>query len=232
MRAFAVVTLVLLSSVMFSNPAHAQDLRVVVLPKLTVEGAPGDSAALEATAVAAMQKKGLRVVELSAALSGQKAAFSDTVFAGKVPAELSVLNADALCSVQLACSKSADSILDSEIKAYYCVLALKVVRVDSGDVAFGDTHDFTTHGLNGLQALQALLKGRLPAALDEKAQKWLAAWQGESGWEADLFVAKLRDRAAAEKMSEALSKFPGVTGARMLMFKDEYAKFALSGKGG
>ncbi|MBI5529490.1 MAG: hypothetical protein HY897_24460, partial [Deltaproteobacteria bacterium] len=47
-----------------------------------------------------------------------------------------------------------------------------------------------------------------------------------------LFVAKLRDRAAAEKMSEALSKFPGVTGARMLMFKDEYAKFALSGKGG
>jgi hypothetical protein len=223
---------IILAVLALPAPASAQDLRVVVLPKLTVEGAAGDSAALEATAIAAMQKKGLRVVELTAALAAQKAVFSDTVLAGKVPAELSVLNADALCSVQLACSKAADSILDSEIKAYYCVLSQKVVRVDSGDVAFGDTQDFTTHGLNGLQALQALLKGRLPGALDDKAQKWLAAWKGESGWEADLFVSRLKDRAAAEKLQGLLAKVPGVTGARMVVYKDEYAKFMLSGKGG
>jgi hypothetical protein len=211
--------------------ASAQDLRAVVLPKLTVEGQAGDAAALEAAVTVALQKRGLRIVDLPAALSAQKAAFSDSVLAGKIPQELSVLNADAILSAQLNCSKSADSILNSEIKAYYCVLTQKVVRVDSGDVAFSDSQDWTAHGLNGLQALQGLMKGRLPAVLDERAGKWLGAWKGEGGWHVDLLVAKLSDRDAAEKLATALARVPGVTGARLVVTSPSYAKFTLSGAG-
>ena len=85
----------------------AEEIRVVVLPKLTVENAVQNNSSLEAMVIKALQEKGVRVVELSAALSAQKSAFSDTVQQGKVPQELSVLNADALASVQLTCDKNS-----------------------------------------------------------------------------------------------------------------------------
>ena len=94
---------------------QAVDLRVVLLPKMTLEGKTQDAASVETEIANVLTGKSMRIVELSTALKAQKAALSDLVAEGKVPTELSVLNADALLSVQLSCDKNSDGIMGSNI---------------------------------------------------------------------------------------------------------------------
>ncbi|HQJ59576.1 MAG TPA: hypothetical protein PKV35_01160, partial [bacterium] len=93
---FSMVTVVLMMFCYFS--IQAVDLRIVLLPKMTVDGKEYDSASIETEMASILTGKNMRIVELSTALKAQKAALSDLVAEGKVPTELSVLNADALVS--------------------------------------------------------------------------------------------------------------------------------------
>ncbi|HSA33652.1 MAG TPA: hypothetical protein P5077_08005 [bacterium] len=210
---------------------NAEEIRVVVLPKLTVENAVQNHSSLEAMVIKALQEKGMRVVELSAALSAQKAAFSDTVQQGKVPQELSVLNADALASVQLTCDKNSGSVLGSGVASYFCALNSKIIRIDTGDVVYTDSKDHTAHGMNALQAVQLLMKKTVGAEIATGVAEWQKNWAGDGAWGLDLVVTGLPDKQKAESLAGLLGKGDGITGASLKMFVKDFSKYTVSGTG-
>ena len=209
----------------------AEEIRVVVLPKLTVENAVQNNSSLEAMVIKALQEKGMRVVELSAALSSQKAAFSDTVQQGKVPQELSVLNADALASVQLTCDKNSGSVLGSGVASYFCAFNSKIIRIDTGDVVYTESKDHTAHGMNALQAVQLLMKKTVGTEIAAGIAQWQKNWAGDGPWGLDIVVTGLPDKQKAEALAGLLGKGDGITGASLKMFVKDFSKYTVSGTG-
>jgi len=69
---FSMVTVVLMMFCYFS--IQAVDLRIVLLPKMTVDGKEYDSASIETEMASILTGKNMRIVELSTALKAQKAA--------------------------------------------------------------------------------------------------------------------------------------------------------------
>ena len=220
-----------LASMAVTSLAAAQSVRAVVLPKQSVGGKAQRNAAFEAKVAGALQAVGMRVVDLNAALSAQRFAFSDAVQAGKIPTELSVLNADVAASVQLDCSRSSGGVMGSKINAYYCVLSTKVVRIDSGDTIFAETADWTGHGLNALMAVQGVLNKRVEPAVKEAAARWSTKLSAGGPWEIDLAIVDVADRRTARALATAIAELPGVGAARLLVFKKGLVKIVASGEG-
>ncbi|HKU40881.1 MAG TPA: hypothetical protein VJR89_22120, partial [Polyangiales bacterium] len=220
-----------LLSASFAQPLSAQAVRVVVLPSCTLDGQPADEAALDAAVSGALQQAGLRIVDLASALRAQRAALSDAVQAGKLPNELSALNADVLLSLQLRCAQSSDAVLGSKLRAEQCALASKAVAVSSGDVLFARNQSFTGHGLNAQMAVQGLIDKRVPAAVTQASSTWLAALTGADSWEIDLSVARVSDRETGRALAKQLARVPGVTGARLIAYDRGLAKYAVAGRG-
>src|SRR5688500_13399088 len=101
---------------------RAEQVRADLFVKHTMDGKASADAPLEAAALGALSKEGVRLIELDTALSSQKAVFSDLIQAGTLPPALSTLNADALVSVQLACDQSGENLLGSAFRSYLCTL--------------------------------------------------------------------------------------------------------------
>jgi tetratricopeptide (TPR) repeat protein len=211
--------------------AAAQSTRVVLLAEEQRDGRVQHNALLEAAANAALQTRGLRVVELDAALSAQRLLLAASLEQGKVPRELTVLNADAVLSLRLTCDQSSAAVLGSALLAYYCVLGSKVVRLDTGDIAFSDSVELTGHGLNAAMAVQSMLKARARKVLHEQAERWLASLHDADRWEVDLVVTRLSDRATASALAAHLADLPGIDAARAVLWNRGTAKYALSGRG-
>jgi len=230
MRSFKVTgTMMFLLLTMFF--LEATELRIVILPKMTVEGKDYDSSSLEMAVTNTLSERDMRIVELSTALKSQKAALSDLVNAGKVPKELSVMNADALVSTQIACDQSAKSIMGSSLKSWFCVFTTKVVRVDSGDVVHGSSKNFTAPGLNALQAISNAIKKHVGKATDAYAEVWTKSWSNEGKWNLDLIVTGVAEKKKAEEISAALKTIDGVKNSQIVMFKKNLSKITISGEG-
>ena len=226
-----VVSLFLLLAAAWPRPAAAQAVRVVVLAKQTLEGNAAADSGLDSAASGALARAGVRLVDLDAALRAQRFALSDAVQSGRVPNELSVLNADALASLQLRCAHSADKIMGSKIEAQHCVLDSKVVATSSGDVVFAESEAFSGHGLNAQMAVQSVLSTQLPAAIERAAQLWLRRFTQIDAWELDLTVSHVLDRDSARSLSERLRRLPGVNAARMAVYDRGLARYTLAGRG-
>jgi hypothetical protein len=211
--------------------ASAQAIRAVVLPKETREGQLVNDSGLEAVATNVLQQHGIRVLDLDASLRAQRFALSDSVAAGKLPAELTVLNADALASLQLRCSKSSEGVMATKILAFDCALDTKVIRVDTGEVIFANSESLTGHGLNAQMAVQSVLGKQLPDALRGGASRWAAAFTTAASWELELVVTRISDRQTARGLAERIGKLPGVSGARLVVFNAGLAKYAVAGAG-
>lgn len=209
----------------------ALDLRVVVLPKATVDGQPYDAASLETEMSNILTGKNMRIVELDTALKAQKAAFSDLVASGKVPAELSVLNADALVSLQMACDKNSDSIMGSNIKSWFCVINTKVIRVDSGDVIFSDSKNYTATGLNVLAAINTVVKKNMSKNADASVEQWAKNWSNEGRWNMDLMITGIAQKTKVDEIAALLKGVAGVKDAGVVMFKKDISKITVSGEG-
>ncbi len=212
-------------------PLKAVELRVVILPKMTVEGKEYDSSVLEMEVTNTFVKRNMRIIELSTALKAQKAALSDLVNAGKVPEELSVMNADALVSTQIACDKSSDSIMGSKLKSWFCVFTTKVVRVDSGDVVHASSKNFTAPGLNALQAISNAVKKNIGKDTDSYAEVWTKDWSDEGKWNLDLIVTGIVQKSKVDDISSAIKALDGVRSSQVVMFKKNLSKITVSGEG-
>jgi hypothetical protein len=211
--------------------ASAQAIRAVVLPKETRDGQVVADSGLDAVATNVLQQHGIRVLDLDASLRAQRFALSDSVAAGKLPPELSVLNADALASLQLRCSKSSEGVMATKILAFDCALDTKVIRVDTGEVIFANSQSLTGHGLNAQMAVQSVLGKQLPEALKGGATTWAAAFTTAASWELELVVTRISDRQTARALAERITKLPGVSGARLVVFNAGLAKYAVAGAG-
>lgn len=210
---------------------QAVDLRVVLLPKMTLEGKTQDAASVETEIANVLTGKSMRIVELSTALKAQKAALSDLVAEGKVPTELSVLNADALLSVQLSCDKNSDGIMGSNIKSWFCVLNTKVVRVDSGDVIFADSRNYTATGLNALQAVNTAVKKNMNKHTDANVDQWSKNWSNEGKWNMDLIITGVAQKTKIDQINAEIKKIDGVQDSAVVMFKKDLSKISASGEG-
>jgi tetratricopeptide (TPR) repeat protein len=212
-----------------TSQVSAQSIRSVVLCKQTNDGQIVESSSLDAVAIDTLRKAGLRVVEVDSALRAQRQALSDQVQAGRVPNELSSLNADSFVSVQLRCTTGAPKVMQTDVRAEYCVLDTKVVATNSGDVVFSHNQPFTAFGLNPDMAIQTLLKKRIPETLADNAAKWTASLAQVDGWEVDLTVARIPDRETGRTLANQLGELPGVEGVRLSLFDRGLAKYLLAG---
>ncbi|MGI6394627.1 MAG: hypothetical protein ACOX2F_07890 [bacterium] len=227
---FNSIALVLVILCCFS--AQAVDLRVIILPKTTIDGKTlEDSSSIETEVASILTEKNMRIIELSTALKAQKAALSDLVTEGKVPTELSVLNADALVSTQLACDKSSDSIMGSNIKSWFCVLNTKVIRVDSGDVIFADSKNYTAAGLNALQAVNTAVKKNIKKNVVAGVEQWSKNWSNEGKWNMDIIITGVAQKTKIEEINKEFKKIDGVKSSAIVMFKKDFSKISISGEG-
>jgi len=80
-------------------------------------------------------------------------------------------------------------------------------------------------------AVQSVLGKQLPTALKGAADKWAAAFTTAASWELELVVTRISDRQTARALAERISKLPGVTGARLVVFNAGLAKYAVAGAG-
>ncbi len=212
-------------------PLYAQSLRVIVLPKMTIENKEKNASALESNYMKVLKNEKIRVVELGAALAAQKVALSDAVNEGKIPKELSVLNADLVIALQLECSKNSDGIAGSSLRSYFCSLNMKSVRLDSGDVVSADADNFNAVGLNASQAINTKLKDMVPEVAAKSLAKWKQAFSGEGAWDMDVFVSGVSSRKKTVEITKMLEKYEGVDSANIIMFKKDLLKLSLSGSG-
>jgi tetratricopeptide (TPR) repeat protein len=215
----------------FATSASAQTVRAVLLTKHVLDGQNVSESGLDAAATAALQRTGLRMVDLESALRSQRDVLSDQVQAGRVPNELTVLNADVLVSLQLRCSQSSAAVLDSNLHAQFCVLDTKVVSTTAGDVLYAESQRFTGHGLNAQMAVQSLLDKRLPKVVETTANTWLASLARADSWSVDLTVARISDRETGRALAKQLGRLHGVSGVRLLAYDRSLAKYVLAGHG-
>ncbi|MCO4746829.1 MAG: hypothetical protein KC912_18680 [Proteobacteria bacterium] len=215
--------------------AHAQEstpLRVVVVSKVTADGQTRDAGPLDAWVHGALKDAGHRVVDLDSSLRSQSFALSDALASGQVPDELTVLNADAAWSVQLACEKDSGSAAAMGL-TYYCTLTRHVIRISQGDTVYSDSVSW--HDIFGANFGQALFGGnvkkRSPDLLASDVTAWTGEWKPTGPWDVDLKVSGLRDRAQAEAIADRLAELPGITGARLGAFSRTVSQFMLRGEG-
>jgi tetratricopeptide (TPR) repeat protein len=224
-------TLCCLAWLLCSGSVAAQDVRALLLPKQTFDDRSVEATGLDAAASDALRRAGMRVVDLDSALRAQRMALSDEVTAGRVPNELTVLNADVLVSVQLRCSQARAAVLGSKLQAVQCMLDSKVVSSSSGDVLHAESQSLMGHGLNAAMAVQSLLEKRVPELLQGGTRTWLAAWSGADQWNVDLGVTHIIDRETAQGLAQRLRQLQGITAARLVAYDHGLAKYALSGRG-
>jgi len=210
---------------------QAVELRLVILPKMTLENKEHDSSSLEMEVTNTLSNRGMRIVELSTALKAQKAALSDLVSEGKVPQELSIMNADALVAVQVSCEQSSGGIMGSNLKSWFCVFTTKVIRVDSGDVVHGSAKNFTAPGLNALQAVSNAIKKNVGKDTDSYAEAWVKSWSNEGRWSLDLIVTGIPQKQKVDEINNALKTISGVKNSQVVMFKKDLSKITVSGEG-
>lgn len=209
----------------------ASGLRLVILPKTTVDGKKYEAASVENEVIKRYTQKDMRIVELSTALKAQAAALSDLVASGKVPKQLSVLNADALVSAQLSCDKNSNSIMGSKIKSWFCVFNTKIIRVDSGDVIFADSKNYTATGLNALQAISNVIRKKVGKHAHAAVDIWKKSWSNEGKWNLDLIITGIARKTQLNKINSVLGSVAGVKSAKIVMFKKNLSKIAISGEG-
>ena len=209
----------------------ASGLRLVILPKTTVDGKKYEAASVENEVIKRYTEKDMRIVELSAALKAQAAALSDLVAQGKVPKELSVLNADALVSAQLACDMNSNSIMGSKIKSWFCVFNTKIIRVDSGDVIFADSKNYTATGLNALQAINNVIKKQVGKHAHAAVDIWSKNWTNEGRWNLDLIITGIARKTQLNQINSVIKSISGVKNSKIVMFKKNLSKIAISGEG-
>ena len=223
--------IIMLAIMLATFGVSASDLRLVILPKTTVDGKSYDAASVETEVIKRYTQKDMRIIELSTALKAQAAALSDLVSKGKVPKELSVLNADALVSVQLACDKNSNSIMGSKIKSWFCVFNTKIIRVDSGDVIFADSKNYTATGLNALQAMNTVVKKKVGKHADAAVELWAKSWSNEGKWSLDLIITGIDRKNRLNQINTVLKSIAGVKSSKIVMFKKDLSKIAISGEG-
>jgi hypothetical protein len=217
----------------FSGVAAAQDMRVVVVTKVTLDDKALESSGLEVVVTKTLRSSGARVVELSAALAAQRAAFSDSIQEGKVPKELSSLNADFASSFQLICSTGPATTLEamgetSQAHNYPCELNEKIIRIDSGDVAWANSKSWLgAPQLTAQVAVRATLNREVTKAVAEDLDAWKKGAQAEPV-ALDLVVSKLKDRDQAAALAKHLGAPHGVREARVVVFNREYAKLSVT----
>jgi tetratricopeptide (TPR) repeat protein len=227
-RCLVLALTVLLAS---GTVASAQTVRAVLLPKSSVDGEVVPESGLDAAASGGLQQAGVRLVDLESTLRSQRGAFSDEVRAGRVPDELTVLNSDVVIALQLRCARSAEAVLQTSLLAQHCVLDTKVVSTNAGDVLFAESQQFTGHGLNAQMAVQSVLDKRVQEAVAQRAPAWLARITQPDSWEIDLTVSRVSDRETGRAIGKQLGRLPGVSGARLVAFDRNMAKYVLAGKG-
>jgi len=225
------VKIIMMAIVFITFGVSASDLRLVILPKTTVDGKKYDAASVETEVIKRYTQKNMRIIELSTALKAQAAALSDLVAGGKVPKELSVLNADALVSAQLACDKNSNSIMGSKIKSWFCVFNTKIIRVDSGDVIFADSKNYTATGLNALQAMNTVVKKKVGKHADAAVDIWSKSWSNEGKWSLDLIITGIARKNRLNQINSVLKSVAGVKSSKVVMFKKNLSKIAISGEG-
>ncbi|MEY4580456.1 MAG: hypothetical protein RL701_5159 [Pseudomonadota bacterium] len=225
------VLMMMMTLALWPHGAQAQSWRAVVLSKQTLDNQAMSESGLEAVAAAALRGAGLRLLDLESALRVQRAELSDIVQTGRIPAELSALNADVVLALQLRCARAQAAVLGTALQAQHCVLDSKAVRTSNGEVLFARTESFMGHGLNAQMAVQSVLEHRLPEAIAQQTRAWLASLARHDAWETDLTVSRLTDHETARSLVRALASLPGVSSARMAVYDRGLAKYVLSGKG-
>ena len=223
--------IIMMAIVFATFGVSASGLRLVILPKTTVDGKKYDAASVENEVIKRYTEKDMRIIELSTALKAQAAALSDLVASGKVPKELSVLNADALVSAQLSCDKNSNSIMGSKIKSWFCVFNTKIIRVDSGDVIFADSKNYTATGLNALQAINNVIKKKVGKHAHAAVDIWSKNWTNEGKWNLDLIITGIAKKTQLNQINSVLKSIAGVKSSNIVMFKKNLSKITLSGEG-
>ncbi|MEZ4321741.1 MAG: hypothetical protein R3F61_29975 [Myxococcota bacterium] len=216
--------------------ASAQDavpLRVVVVPKVTADGQDRDAAPLEAWVHEALKSGGHRVVDLDSSMRAQAFALSDSVAAGRVPEELSVLNADAAWAVQLSCERDVAGNAAVMGLTFYCTFTRKVVRIGQGDTVHTASAEWNdVFGSNFGQALfGGNVKKRAPGLLASDVTALAAAWKPTGPWDVDLKVTGLTERGQADAIAARLKELPGITAARVTAFTTGVSQLSLRGEG-
>ena len=213
--------------------AVAQDIRVVLVTKVTLDDKPIDPSSLEVVVIKLLKSRGTRVVELGPALAAQRAAFSDRVQEGKVPKELSTLNADFISSFQLICSTGQATQVEamgetSVVHNYPCDLNEKIIRIDTGDVSYANSRSWTgTPWMSAQLAMRAALKESVGPGVTEDLAAWKIAVKSEPV-SLDLTIVKLKNRDQASALATRLAAKASVTDARVVQFDAEFAKLTIS----
>lgn len=207
---------------------NGEEIRTVVVPSIKLEGKDEDAALLEALVISKMQNLNYTIVDPGAAVRAKRVMVAEELEAGRIPKELSVLEADAALAVRLSCNTAAGQIGTSKLKSFSCALTAKMIRIENGEVAFSNMESLPAFGLTGAQAIQTLIEKKAGPA----AEKLFAAARGK--WSAggaglDLMVTRLRDRGAAEKLLDDIKKRSGGGNVALVVFNTEYVKYRVTG---
>lgn len=208
-----------------------EQIRAALFAKVTLDGKELSRDLLEGVIVEPLQKGNYYLVDVGTALKAKASLFADEIAAGKIPKELTALEADALVSVKFDCATATDKVLDSKIQAFSCNLSTKMIRVENGEIAYAKQAGIPGHGLSGEQAVRTLLQKKVPEAMAAQVTGSREGWHKGGAWDLDIWITRIKDRRKAEHIAELLAKLSGVASAKLLVFNTEYAKFRLSGQG-
>jgi hypothetical protein len=208
-------------------PESVNGSRVVVVATVETDGTASTAAPIESAVIGRLKQAGHRVIDLDQALRSQSLGLADEIASGRVPAALTVLNADTTVAARVKCDKSSDGVLGSDIKAWFCSVSVRALRVSTGDTVHDNTATATVHGLNATMALAGLTKGALAAEVGQLIVALGASARSAAPWALDLTVTRLGSRADAARVASMLQTVEGVTTARLIVFNEQFAKFEL-----
>ena len=206
-------------------------IRAALFTKLTLDGKELLRDLLEGVVVEPMQAGNYHLVDIGTALKAKSALFADEIAAGRMPKELTALEADALVSVKFDCATATDAIGTTKIKAFSCNLSTKMIRIDNGEIAYAKQASIPGHGLSGEQAVRTLLQKKVAEAVAAQVTGSRGGWHKGGAWDLDIWITRIKERRKAESVSELLAKLTGVASSKLLVFNTEYAKFRLTGSG-
>ncbi|HSA32245.1 MAG TPA: CARDB domain-containing protein [bacterium] len=206
-------------------------IRAALFTKLTLDGKELSRDLLEGVIVEPLQAGNYHLVDVGTALKAKASLFADEIAAGKMPKELTALEADALVSVKFDCATATDAIGATKIKAFSCNLSTKMIRIDNGEIAYAKQASIPGHGLSGEQAVRTLLQKKVPEAMVAQVAGSRGGWHKGGAWDLDIWITRIKERRKAENLSELLAGLTGVASSKLLVFNTEYAKFRLTGSG-
>lgn len=216
----------------FSGVALADDgpaLRVVVLPQVTLDGKRVDIGALERTANRALRDAGLRPISLDASLRAQAFALAESVEEGRIPDELSALNADAVWLVELACEATRVQAFGADETICSCSFDRGVRR--GAEEVFSASSPWRGQCLGAQAGMTRMLETTIPETLGADIEEWLDQWRTDGRWDIDLLVTGLRDRRHARSLVERFDALPGVSSVRFGMFSPTATRYSFRGEG-